>query len=293
MKIAIIGCGQMGRYYAANLVQKIGVPRSSVTCSDIVPERAQKLASDFGINHSDSLPLAVDAAIVAVNTPAHASIIEVLAQGGVKHILCEKPLGLNHADIQRIENVAAETGAIITTALVINFSGALPYLRELMRDERLHPLELYGSWGKPRPLDKTPRPSAGDVEDEAIHPIATCLSLFSSIRRIDVEASQVGMLPFVDSAIQNAARDRDHSFPSRPNHSTSVLCVVHSKEAGILPVNMSIRSSFLLAKQERRIGGVLGEYNVTSYETKARYAFEIDFDLKGEDVLTLTDLTGE
>lgn len=278
MRIAIIGCGQMGSYYVNLLIQQLGFSPADIIVYDIDREKLDAFVKMYGVTKADQLPKTSEAAIVATNTPSHTSVIEQLADS-VPYILCEKPLGLSQRDVEKIWNVAKETRVL--TAFVINFSGTLTSLRGLMARESLRPLELYGNWGKPRLLDKSARPSAGDVEDEAVHPISFALELIpDEVTRVNVTA-KVGRLAFVDPIIQEHAYRQDRSFPALPNHSTSAQLIA---QTGSYEVPIDVRSSFLLAKQVRQVGGVLGTSSL-----KPVYAFEVTFDNDGADELTLTD----
>ncbi len=287
MQLGIIGCGQMGRYYADILVNKLGMLRDEkvdIICHDHNNTKMLALCDTFGIQGSAVVPSDMDAAIVAVNTPAHADVIVKLLENGTKFILCEKPLGMTVEDVERIAHaVKGHPGAQVFTALVINFSPALVFLKKLMQTHSVYPHELWGTWGKPRPLDKNARPSAGDVEDESVHPISFGLELCQHMNRISVRA-RVGTLAFVARDVQGAARDLDPSFPETPNHSTEAQFTIND----IAQVAFSVRSSFLLAKQERRVGGILGQRGTP------RFLFEVSFDEKREgkvgDVMQLVDL---
>lgn len=286
MRIAIIGAGKMGRNYTRLLVQELRIPPQDIVGHDIVAERHEALASEFGVRASNVFPRDANAAIVAVNTPAHAPVIFALLEKKVPHILCEKPLAFTGNEARRIRDMATGTGVHVYTALVINFSGTRNYLKGLMAKNGVHLLEAYGFWGKPRPLDKNPRPSAGDVEDESVHPIAYAMELMTPPVSTVSVAARVETLQFVDRAVQMRACEQDASFPIEPNSSTSALLTFVDGN-GNLP--MSCYSSFLLAEQERTVGGVLGRLR------QPTHLFKISFDQSGatgtEDIVTLVDLT--
>jgi predicted dehydrogenase len=268
----------MGDYYANNLVNKCGVPADQVVAHDRVAERAQALQQKYGIIAAEEFPTGVDTAIVATNTPSHHEVVVRLAQDGIKNILVEKPLAQTPEGVSFITKAAH--GAKIYTALVINFSPAIQRLLEHMEREQAFLLEFYGRWGKNRGAATEKRPTAGDLEDEAVHPIGVVLALATYRARFESArvSAEVGYLPYVNEAAQAAARALDSSFPARPNHSTSANIQLHADNyhgAGFCKIQGHVHSSFLLAQETRMVGGLIG-----SPETGPVYAFELLFDQK-------------
>ncbi|MDB5224829.1 MAG: putative oxidoreductase [Candidatus Adlerbacteria bacterium] len=272
MKIGIVGCGQMGGYYANNLVNKCGFPAADIVCYDIQPERSATLAQKYGITARDFFHEKLDAAIVATNTPSHEEVVINLAKFGVKHILCEKPLAQTS---KSLENILRNKGqAHIYTALVINFSPMLLAFQDHRKIGGLELLDFYSRWGKNRGLISEKRPTVGDLEDEAVHVIGFMLALAPTCQSLSVNA-QLGWKRYVDQEAQAAARKRDLSFPEQPNHSTSANFELFCRHDNIVLAH--VHSSFLLPKETRTIGGVFGRDN------EPEFAFECYFDQKRPD----------
>jgi predicted dehydrogenase len=269
MRIGLLGAGQMGGYYANNLVNKCRYLAADIVVFDRIRDRAEALRQKFGITAVDSLPADIDAAIVATNTPSHDELIVRLAQQGVKHILCEKPLAQTPTGVDHILKNVGDTQ--VYTALVINFSQTLRFLLHDMAVRNIALLDCYGRWGKNRGAAAEKRPTVGDLEDEAIHPIAFFLALAQEGYSEAVVSAQVGWLPYVNEEGQKAARDLDPSFPKQPNHSTSVNLRLRGSK-GELKAN--IYSSFLHPQETRSVGGLLGRRG------DVRFAFECNFDQK-------------
>lgn len=283
MMLGLIGNGVMGNNYA-KIISELRGSDVTVACYDLDYQKAKDLADKYGFDAYSVLPVHLDAAIVAVNTPSHMDIIVRLLQNGTKHILCEKPLAMTPKEVRRIKRELEQyPDARVYTALVINFSGAIERLRAMMTTSSLVPLEMSGSWGKPRLLDKIARPSAGDVEDESVHPIGVMLALINQGLRACTVRGNVGSLRFVKPGVQEAAHARDASFPLTPNHSTSAMMWFNG-------VPLFVHSSFLLARQERLVRGVLGHESDRGTPT---HSFEIEFDVRHEggvaDKLTIVD----
>ena len=74
----------------------------------------------------------VHAVIIATPNFTHPPIaLAAIAQG--KHVLCEKPLALNHADAQAMANAADQAGVRHATAFTYRFVPAMRYLRHLVK----------------------------------------------------------------------------------------------------------------------------------------------------------------
>lgn len=282
--IAIIGCGQMGRYYADILVKKLGYPPGCICCHDIIDSRALALGNDFGIAVRNELPLDVDAAIIAANTPAHFEIISALARGGVRHALCEsgianilseKPLAQNVVQIRKIQALQVERPDLtIHTALVIQFSPVFDTLIGLMQSENLVLREFSGYWGKNRGKASEKRPTAGDRTDEFLWMLEACLALLRphGLASATVMSALVGYLDFADAEAQRVAHERDDSFPLKPDNSTRVHISFDTDAEH--DVRADFTSSFILPKQERRIAGVMTHAGTD----EPAVLFEVNFD---------------
>jgi predicted dehydrogenase len=78
----------------------------------------------------------VDAVINATPNFLHRPItLEALAAG--KHVLCEKPLGLNHAETVEMLRAAEAAGLVHMTAFTYRYAPGVQYLRSLVEDGSL------------------------------------------------------------------------------------------------------------------------------------------------------------
>lgn len=296
MILGIEGVGQMGMYYL-KLALKLGMSLDDIWLWDIDPTRLEtaraiypsvRIASSFA-----EFAAAADAFIVAVNTPAHHEEIRGLAEHGARRvlvetglppILCEKPLALNVVSLQKIRAVERSfPGLDISTAMVIAFSPTRGIIADRMETEGLSLRTCVGRWGKNRGRSDEFRPTAGDRVDELVHMAEFLLSLMQSdgIRFVDVVA-QVEYLRYANADSQREAHERDPSFPLVPDSSTQALLSV-MKESGEV-AQMALASSFLEAEQVRDVGGTLTHHGTD----EPVYSFNVHFDVKGSDHLTLT-----
>ena len=111
--VAIVGFGGMGYQHFLMMGKTTGL--KVLGAYDIKPER-QQMAVENGLQAYDSLEaLLADAwiALVLIATPNHVhKDIAIQAMRAGKHVICEKPVCLNSAELQAILDVARETGRV-------------------------------------------------------------------------------------------------------------------------------------------------------------------------------------
>jgi myo-inositol 2-dehydrogenase / D-chiro-inositol 1-dehydrogenase len=101
LRVAVLGCGRIGRMHAANVARH---PRTTLSMvydidSAAANEVAQREGARVGRSPEDVFASSdVDAVLIATATPTHADYIEMAAAAG-KAALCEKPIDL---DLQRV-----------------------------------------------------------------------------------------------------------------------------------------------------------------------------------------------
>lgn len=97
LKIAVLGCGRIGRMHAENIHTH---PRATLAgVFDVVDAAAQDIAATLGVTKFDSAEAVlasteVDAVLIATSTPTHADLLEAAIAAG-KPVLCEKPIDLS------------------------------------------------------------------------------------------------------------------------------------------------------------------------------------------------------
>src|SRR4051794_22511081 len=112
LRVAVIGVGRIGRMHAELLAHRVpGLALASVY--DAAPDVAQAVGAELGADVPstvDELLSAddLDAVAICSSTPTHAPLIEQAARAG-KAILCEKPVSLTLAEVDRA--LAAVTAA--------------------------------------------------------------------------------------------------------------------------------------------------------------------------------------
>ncbi len=119
-KVGIIGCGGIANGKHMPGLKKTGMCDLVAFC-DIIPERAEKAAKEYGTEgsrtYTDYRELLKDPSIEVVHvcTPnrSHSQItVDALHAG--KHVMCEKPMAINYGEAMRMVNAAKETGKLLT-----------------------------------------------------------------------------------------------------------------------------------------------------------------------------------
>ncbi len=101
LRIAVLGCGRIGRMHAANIAAH---PRACLaTVYDIHAPSATEVAELHGVSVAGNSEAVfssddVDAVLIATATPTHADYIEAAVAAG-KPVLCEKPIDLSLARV--------------------------------------------------------------------------------------------------------------------------------------------------------------------------------------------------
>ena len=134
--IAIIGCG--GVTLQNHLPGIALTPEAKlVALCDANPATLERAQRETGITiaSADYAEIVerddVHAVIIATPNFTHAPIaLEAIANG--KHVLCEKPLALNHEDAQAMADAAETAGVRHMTAFTYRFVPAMRYLAHLI-----------------------------------------------------------------------------------------------------------------------------------------------------------------
>ncbi|ESW86247.1 inositol 2-dehydrogenase [Mesorhizobium sp. LSJC280B00] len=112
LRIAVLGCGRIGRMHAANIAAH---PRAELaTVYDIDESSAETVAARHGVRASGSADdvfasADVDAVLVATVTDTHADYIEKAVAAG-KPVLCEKPIDLSLERVNRCAEAILSKG---------------------------------------------------------------------------------------------------------------------------------------------------------------------------------------
>ena len=116
IRVGIIGCGGIANGKHMPSLKKVPDCEMVAFC-DILPERAEKAAAEYGAKgartYTDYKELLQDKSIdvVHVCTPNRShSFITVDALEAGKHVMCEKPMAINSAEARKMLEAARRTG---------------------------------------------------------------------------------------------------------------------------------------------------------------------------------------
>ncbi|MGN1070195.1 MAG: Gfo/Idh/MocA family protein [Candidatus Fimadaptatus sp.] len=135
VRIGIIGCGGIANGKHMPSLKKLPDVEMVAFC-DIIVERAEKAARDYGVEgakvYADYHELLAreDIDVVHVLTPNREhSQITVDALGAGKHVMCEKPMAINSAEARRMLDAAKATGKKLTIGYQSRFRPDSMYLK--------------------------------------------------------------------------------------------------------------------------------------------------------------------
>lgn len=136
LKIGIIGCGGIANGKHMPAIKKLDNVEMVAFC-DIIPERAEKAAKEFGTAdakvYTDYKELLKDESIhnVRILTPNrwHA-VMTVDALKAGKHVLCEKPMALNYAEALEMLEAQKESGKVLTIGYQHKFDPDVIYAKQ-------------------------------------------------------------------------------------------------------------------------------------------------------------------
>ncbi len=195
IRYAIIGAGAVSDYHHVPGIKLD--PRAEVVAACDPDERLlEKRKADWGINKVTSRyqEIAddpdVDAVVIATPNFTHKEIALACIAGG-KHVMCEKPLGLNHADADEMFRAAEEQGVRHMTAFTYRFAPSMRYLRHLVHSGAIGTPRHFRSqrfldmpetsWGWRQYTDKA---GAGDLFDMTIHRIDFAMDLMGPLTSV-------------------------------------------------------------------------------------------------------------
>ncbi|MBI3912003.1 MAG: Gfo/Idh/MocA family oxidoreductase [Armatimonadetes bacterium] len=132
LRVAVVGCGGLGRREAAIAAASSGV--SVVAVCDARAESAREVAAQLGPEtqpYADYRAMIAatrpDAVLVVTPTHTHSEITVAAAQAGA-HVFCEKPMALNLEECDRMLAACRQAGVFLMLGFVRRFQ---PNYREM------------------------------------------------------------------------------------------------------------------------------------------------------------------
>jgi predicted dehydrogenase len=195
VRIAIIGAGAVSDYHHVPGIRLDPRARLVAAC-DTDAALLERRRSEWGLERKFADPLAaatadgIDAVIIATPNFTHRDIAVAAARAG-KHVMCEKPLGLDAGQVREMVRAASEAGVVHMTAFTYRFAPSMRYLRHLLRSGALGEPRHFRSqrfldlpetsWGWRQYKDKA---GAGDLFDMTIHRLDFAIDLLGPLARV-------------------------------------------------------------------------------------------------------------
>jgi myo-inositol 2-dehydrogenase / D-chiro-inositol 1-dehydrogenase len=172
IRFGILGAGRIGKVHAATIAKSNRA--KIVFIADAMPKAAAELAKAVGAEVASVEDIIksknVDAVLIATPTDTHADYIELAAKAG-KAILCEKPVSLSVARIEKCLKVVEKTKAKLMIGFNRRFDPNFANLESRIRKGDIGTVELVTIISRdpgPPPLDYVKR-SGGLFRDMMIH----------------------------------------------------------------------------------------------------------------------------
>ncbi|MBQ3016292.1 MAG: Gfo/Idh/MocA family oxidoreductase [Clostridia bacterium] len=135
IKVGIIGCGGIATKKHMPALKKVPDCEMVAFC-DIIPERAENAAKNFGTPNATwctdykELLANPDIDVVHVCTPNRShSFITVDALEAGKHVMCEKPMAINSAEAKKMLDAHKRTGKKLTIGYQSRFRDDSQYMK--------------------------------------------------------------------------------------------------------------------------------------------------------------------
>lgn len=179
-RFAIIGLGKIARKFATDLRLVEGATLESVASRS--QARADAFAEEFGARYAcgryedlfDGPYL--HAVYIATPHPSHAALVEMCIGHGVA-VICEKPLGMNYAEVERLVNLARKRRVYLLEALWTRFLPTFISAKKRLDTGAIGQIEgLRADLGFKLDASKSPRITdlslgAGALLDIGIYPV--------------------------------------------------------------------------------------------------------------------------
>lgn len=147
LRMGLVGCGPRQRQHMTALRQ---VPELKVAaCVDIDAQRLQDFGQAYGLGPGQRFRTVgdmlaaehIDVATVVTSPRVRLEIVQVLAQGGVRAILVEKPMALELEDAYQMLRVCADAGIQLMVNHQYRFLPFVGAIREALASDSLGKIE--------------------------------------------------------------------------------------------------------------------------------------------------------
>jgi myo-inositol 2-dehydrogenase / D-chiro-inositol 1-dehydrogenase len=130
LAVGVVGLGRIGTHHVQTLLDLDGV---SVSVTDADPQRARRVAEELGVRAFETpeelLEAGVDALVIATSTPSHAPLLQ-LAAASAAAAFCEKPVALELATLDRVQEAVDRAGILVQVGFQRRFDAGYEAARE-------------------------------------------------------------------------------------------------------------------------------------------------------------------
>jgi predicted dehydrogenase len=191
IRIAIVGCGNIAKSYSQQISSYPSIDIAGY--SDLMPERANELAGNFGGRVYGSLDdvLADPEVEVIVNLTIHHAHVEVITRSleAGKHVYSEKPLATSLAEASALVDLAESNGLRLGSAPSTFLGEAAQTVAKGLRANQTGTLRaLYAEINHGRIESWHPNPvpfyEVGPVWDVGVYPLGIWAALCGPMRRV-------------------------------------------------------------------------------------------------------------
>lgn len=193
--IGIIGFGGMGNWHREMIETIEGIKVAGIY--DIKESRVY-YARENGIPTYNSLEAMlsdekIDIVLVATPNDLH-KLIAIQAMRAGKHVICEKPVTLSSADLQKMMDVSKETGMFFTVHQNRRWDEDFLTIKKIIDDQCLGDIfrvesRVHGSRGIPGDWRQEKEHGGGMVLDWGVHLLDQMLLMFRNIKLKTVYAT--------------------------------------------------------------------------------------------------------
>ena len=248
VKTALIGSGMISGQYLKYCIEEMNV-LDVVGCSDIIPERAQKRAEEFGIRQMTNEEILNDDSIeIVINTTypeAHYEVAKAILQSG-KHAYTEKMITRTLKEADELMELAAQKkvyqcgapdtflGASLQTARFMLDSGIIgtPVAARAVLIRSYHHERFYTGEEKRFPFC----PGGGIIFDMGSYYLTALVFLLGAIRRV------CGFAQIRDAK-------RVYQIPYSPHYQEEMLVESWNNVAGTLEFENGVLCSLLTSSE--------------------------------------------
>ena len=208
--VGLVGYGLAGRVFHAPLVAAIdGLRLAAIVTAD--PERRARAAADHPeaalLDDVDGLLERSDVELVVIATPNRSHVpIGIRALSAGRHVVVDKPLGMDVAEAETLIDAAARRGRLLSVFQNRRWDGDFLTVRRLIGDGALGPIDSIESrFERASPVGPEWRELAleagGPLRDLGIHLVDQSLLLFGPARRVWAQGDRRRAGSQVDDAV--------------------------------------------------------------------------------------------